>query len=412
MGYPSGASGYGSAGSEPPAAGGERAASGGARGPIWLGSALVAGLGVLNFLFGFLPYVKIEGITQLGGSDTTRTFFQFQTVTPLAFLLLGGVLAGVSLLPKQNWRAPAAAASIVGWLVLLFQSFSLDDGLGLGIGGYAVLVLGFVQAVLATLLLTVEVGMLKAPAGRPARRESGPQSGGQYPSSYGSTPGYERPAYGSGYGQQYGQPQPGQGPYGQSQPGQAAYGQGQTGQGQYGAGQPGQGQYGQAQSGQSQPGQSRPGQSQPGQGAGYGQQPYGRPQPEYGSAPYSRPPAPGYPAYGGQPPAQPYGDPQGPGQPAPGQSAGAADANADDVTQVFRQPGEEPARGRPQRPSSTPTSSTPGSDATRAHPAPEPDSTQAMPAPGPRTGAQPRTTAPSPADDDPTQAYRPPREEK
>ena len=172
MAYPTGASGYGSAGGEPPAAGGGKAASGGARGPIWVGSAVVAGLGLVNFLFGFLPYVKIEGITQLGGSDTTRTFFQFQTVTPLAFLLLGGVLAGISLLPKQNWRAPAAAASIVGWLVLLFQSFSLDDGLGLGVGGYAVLVLGFVQAVLAVLLLAVEVGLLETPAGRRARPES------------------------------------------------------------------------------------------------------------------------------------------------------------------------------------------------------------------------------------------------
>ena len=41
MAYPTGASGYGSAGGEPPAAGGGKAASGGARGPIWVGSAVV-----------------------------------------------------------------------------------------------------------------------------------------------------------------------------------------------------------------------------------------------------------------------------------------------------------------------------------------------------------------------------------
>lgn len=401
MAYPSGASGYGSAGGEPPATGGERAAGGGARGPIWLGTAVVAGLGVLNFLFGFLPYVKIEGITQLGGTDTTRSFFQFQTVTPLAFLLLGGVLAGVSLLPRQNWRAPAAAASIVGWLVLLFGSFSLDDGLGLGVGGYAVLVLGFVQALLAVLLLAVEVGMLKVPAGRPARTDSAAQPG-QYPTGYGS-----------GYGQQS---QPGSGPYGSGQYGSGQYGSGQYGSGEAGSAQYGSGQYGSGQTGYG-PGQY--GQGQPSQGAGYGQQPYGRPQPDYGSAPYSRPPSPppGYPPHGqpqGRPsapsPGQPYRGAQSQGQPArPGET------NANDVTQVFRQPSEEPTRVRPPQPPASaqqPPDVQPPSDATQAHPAPEPDSTQAMPAPGPETGAQPRTSTPNPPDDDATRAYRPRRDEK
>lgn len=246
MSYPTGGSGYNNA-PQPRAAGAKS-----------LPDLLVIGvavLGVLNFLLGFLAFVGSDL------SDKSANFFEANATGVLALLLFGGVLAGFSLLPKQDWKGAAAAASVTGFFAVLFQSFSLADGLKLQAGAYIVLIFALIQAAFAVAVVLLASGVISAPAPKPARTANyGPgygQSGygqqpyGQQPYGQSAYPAAGQP-YGQGqqpYGQQpYGQPQPGQQqagqPYGQQQPGQS-YGQ-QPGQpygqqGGYGQGYPGQG---------------------------------------------------------------------------------------------------------------------------------------------------------------------------
>ncbi|MFC7448242.1 DUF5336 domain-containing protein [Rhodococcus daqingensis] len=251
-------SGYGP--SEPPSAGL------GSKGLPYLLTLGVLALAIINFLLGFAPFAKV---TTFGDESLTQSSFEAgYPILALAFLLFGGLLAGLSLLPEQPYKGAAAAASVVGFLIALFFMFSLSEGVSLAVGGVTGLILAFVQAVLAVAVLLFSLGLLKPPAPKPAGYA--PQGYAQAPQPYGQPP------------QGYGQPQaPGQ-PYGQVPQG-----------------------YGQPQA---------PGYGQPQPQPGYGQQPYpggyGQPQ---GYAPPANPYAPPAPQQGyGQAP-QGYGQPQQPG---------------------------------------------------------------------------------------------------
>ncbi|WP_330228419.1 DUF5336 domain-containing protein [Nocardia sp. NBC_00508] len=341
MSYPTGGSGYNTPSpsapsSQSPAAGGGASSGSSATGSAAKGLPFflvvgVAALGVINFLLGFLPFVGSKPI-DLGGRrvsepETANLFEVASGSSLLGFLLLGGLLAGLSLLPKQNWTGAAAAASTAGFVALLFQSFNFGEGTELEVGAYILLVLAFVQTAVAITATLFEAGILKAPAPRPATAPSGfgqagygqqPPSFGQAQQSYGqgqpSQPGYgPSGAYGqSGYGSQAAPPQfPSQqpSPYGQSQP---SYGQGQQGQAY---GQP-QSPYGQSQptayGASQQPGSPYGGQPRPDESATqhFGGQPSGQQSP-YGSQGF------------GQQPSQPFGGEQG-GDPS------------SDATQAFR----------------------------------------------------------------------------
>ncbi|MGW4090850.1 DUF5336 domain-containing protein [Nocardia sp. NPDC004750] len=290
MSYPTGGSGYNTPSpsapsSQSPAAGGATSGSSAtgsdAKGLPFFLVVGVAALGVINFLLGFLPFLGRKPI-DIGGRtvSTTETanLFEVASGSPLlGLLLLGGLLAGLSLLPRQNWTGAAAAASTAGFVALLFQSFNFGSGSELKVGAFVLLVLSFVQAALAIAATLFEVGILKAPAPRPAAAPSGFGQGGY---------GQQQPSYGPGQ-QSYGQPgqQPG---YGASPYGQAGYGA-QSAPPQF-----------PSQQGQPSPyGQSQPsyGQSQQGQAYGQPQSPYGQSQP---TTAYGAPQQPGSP-YGAQP---------------------------------------------------------------------------------------------------------------
>ncbi|MFG1783603.1 DUF5336 domain-containing protein [Rhodococcus oryzae] len=276
----------------------------GSKGLPYLLTLGVLGLAIINFLLGFAPFAKV---TTFGDETLTQSSFEAgYPILALAFLLFGGLLAGLSLLPEQPYKGAAAAASVVGFLIALFFMFSLSEGVSLAVGGVTGLILAFVQAAVAVAVLLFSLGMLKVPAPKPAGYA--PQG---YPQGYGQPP--------QGYGQQA----PGQ-PYGQAQQG---YGQPQA------PGQPQPQPQPQAQPGYGQP-QPGYGQPQPYPG-GYGQQGY--PQP---ANPYA-PPAPqqGY----GQAP-QGYGQPQqsgpqdaatGPAPQSPEAPAPAADDGTAAPTQAF-----------------------------------------------------------------------------
>lgn len=315
---PSNAPGYGSQPTGSPA-GSSTTPEAGKGLPFFL-TVGVAALGVITFLLGFAPYLGSKPV-QIGGQTVGPTITSSLFESPggaalITIALFAGILAGLSLLPKQNWTAVVAASSFAAFLAILFTSFDLDDNVSLKWGGWVVLFFSFVQAVLAVLALLFETGIVKPPAPKPAT----PQGYGQQPfSTTGSQfqqPGYGQPA---GYGQQqpasYGQ----QGGYGQ-QPQQPSYGQ-------QGYGQPGQ---------------------QPQQPAGYGtgsqpQPGYGQQQPSYGQQPGGF----GQQSYGSQPqpaaadPAtQHFAAGQRPGQPFGGEQA--ADPAAD-ATRAFR-PGQDDAK--------------------------------------------------------------------
>lgn len=214
MSYPTGGSGYNqpapsAPSSQGPSAGGASSGSSAtgsdAKGLPFFLAVGVAALGVINFLLGFLPFLGSKpvdfGGSRVSGAESAKLFEVASGSPLLGLLLLGGLLAGVSLLPKQNWIGAAAAASTAGFFALLFQSLNFGEGTELKWGAYVLLVLAFVQAAIAIGALLFEAGILKAPAPRPAT-----------PSGFGQV----------GYGQQ-------QQPFGQGQP---SFGQGQPGYGQ------------------------------------------------------------------------------------------------------------------------------------------------------------------------------------
>ncbi|MET7771653.1 DUF5336 domain-containing protein [Nocardia sp. NPDC005366] len=374
MSYPTGGSGYNTPatpsassdlGQSPSGAAGTGSSASGsdAKGLPFFLVVGVAALGAINFLLGFLPYAAREFVNPVNGKTTTADSangFEAPITALLAILLFAGVLAGLSLLPKQNWKAVAAAASVAGFLGIVLQSFFLNDDATLKWGAYLLIFLALVQAGIAVAAVLFEAGILKPPAPKPATAPA-PQAG------YGQ----------GGYGQQaYGQSQPG-GQYGQTpgQYGQSAYGA-QPGAGsQYPSQQP----YGQSQPGQpSQPSQPVYGQSQPSQptyGAAPGQS-YGQQPPAYSQQPGYGAPQQGSPY--GSPAAQPRPDESATqhfggnqGQPRPDESA--TQHFGGNQGQQYGAPGygqppqpPQPPQSQPQQPFGSEQSKDPASDATKA----------------------------------------------
>ncbi|MFD4368461.1 DUF5336 domain-containing protein [Rhodococcus sp. NPDC058521] len=233
-----------------------------------------AALGVITFLLGFASFFEI------GGGDST---FGVPAISANAFeagiygvglLLLGGLLAGVSVVPKQNYVGAAAAASVAGFLTVLAEALTSDGSLK--IGAIAILVLGFVQVVVSVVALLFATGIVKAPEPKAAA----PQGFGGGQQGYG--PAAQQQAFGQGQQSQVpGQQQIQSQGYGPANQQAAAYGQAQQ---QQSYGQP-QSPYGQSAYGQQPYGQQ-----------GYGQQQYG--QPAYGQQQYPGYTAPGTPAFG------------------------------------------------------------------------------------------------------------------
>ncbi|MQY19131.1 DUF5336 domain-containing protein [Nocardia macrotermitis] len=322
MSYPSGGSGYNAPAPTPPTSAAgfaqQQPPSGGKTGApgssaIGLPFYLTAGtaiLGVINLLLGFAPFVSTSS-KDLGegmqiSASSSDFFFSFP-VAVLIVLLAGGLLAGISLLPKQNWIGASAAVSGAAFIGLIFIVIKVPDGANVGWGTWVVLFLALVQTAAAVAAVLFESGIVAMPTPKPAAPQAVPG-------------GYGAPGYGQ---QSYGQP----GQYGQqSQPGQSAQG--------------------------AQPGQSQPGQSQPQSQPSYGQQQYGQ-QPSYGQQP------------GGQSAQSPYGQAgqQQYGQQQYGQQPGQAQSPYGQQQYGQQQYGQQPGYAAQQQPSGANPTATPPSDA-------------------------------------------------
>ncbi|MDJ0107154.1 DUF5336 domain-containing protein, partial [Rhodococcus erythropolis] len=161
------------------------AAGGGTKNLGFILLIAVAALGLINFLLGFAPFTSISGSSSGIGSglDTSSSFFE-SSIYGLGFVFAGGVVAGVSLLPKQSYAGIAAALTLTGFFALVFAAFSVGTSdyvdISLGWGLIIVLILSFVQTVVAVAALLFEIGILKAPAPRPVAQQYGqPQGYGQ-----------------------------------------------------------------------------------------------------------------------------------------------------------------------------------------------------------------------------------------
>jgi len=148
----------------------------------------VAVLGVLTYLASYFPMVS----RLLPNGDE---LVEKGSTLPVDLVLLAGLLAAVSLLPKaKNYLAAVTAVSVLGALLLIQDTIDATDrGAGLWIAVSA----GVVQAALAISALLLDAGVITAPAPRPKYD----QYYGQYGGYYGQQ---QAPYQQSGYGTQYG----------------------------------------------------------------------------------------------------------------------------------------------------------------------------------------------------------------
>jgi hypothetical protein len=147
----------------------------------------VAVLGVLTYLASYFPMVS----RLLPNGDE---LVEKGSTLPVDLVLLAGLLAGVSLLPKaKNYLAAVAAVSLLGSLLLIQDTIDATDR---GAGLWIAVTAGVVQAALAIGALLLDAGVITAPAPRPKYDQYYGQYGGYY--------GQQAPYQQSGYGTQYG----------------------------------------------------------------------------------------------------------------------------------------------------------------------------------------------------------------
>ncbi|MEH3140319.1 MAG: DUF5336 domain-containing protein [Mycobacterium kyogaense] len=168
-------------------------------------SAAVAGLGLLAYLSYFAPQFTVEssdfpGLGELSGSSVGLGIAIVASV-------VGALLAGVGLLPKQKSRvALAAVASVLGFLLVISEVLNKPSGTSVAWGLWLVTAFTLLQAATAVVVLLFDSGILTPPTPRPKYEQ--PQYG-QYPGSYYGQPGQQgQPQHGQPQQQRPGYPTP------------------------------------------------------------------------------------------------------------------------------------------------------------------------------------------------------------
>lgn len=180
----------------------------------------VGGLGVLNFIWGFLPYLT----NNTGRTSESVSVFGFGPAYAPVLFLVAGVMALAPFLPKAE-LAPLLVAVLSAGTAIAVLVATISDGLlelvggsenvNRGAGLILLLITGLLQAVLAVAAYLFGSGVIKPSHGLSnlaASGSGGAQSGGgQASGAYGGPPSAP-----SGYGAQ------GYGPYGYG-PGGSGY---------------------------------------------------------------------------------------------------------------------------------------------------------------------------------------------
>jgi hypothetical protein len=190
----------------------ESEAAGPSKLPLYLAIA-VAVLGLAVYLSSFGPQFTISNseFPQLGSASGSTLGLGIAVLVAL----LSGLVAAVTLLPKQrNFAAVSAVAAVLAFLLIIGEVINAPSGATIDWALYLVIAFSVLQAIAATAWLLLDAGVITAPVPKPKYDQS------QQYNPYGAPGGY--------YGQPQGQPQQG-GPAQQRPNYPPQYGQGYQG---------------------------------------------------------------------------------------------------------------------------------------------------------------------------------------
>jgi Family of unknown function (DUF5336) len=172
--------------------------------PVYLTSA-VAALGLAVYLSSYGP------LFAAGADFLTPTLLDLGVVAAL----LGALIAGVGLVPKQK-AAPALVAvlSVLGFLLVIAIVLTAPSGVDIKWGLYLIIAFSVVQAIVAVAVLLFDAGVITPPVPRPRYEQPYGQYGapGPYygqphqpgpPHQQGTQLHQQRPGYPSPYGGGY-----------------------------------------------------------------------------------------------------------------------------------------------------------------------------------------------------------------
>jgi hypothetical protein len=145
------------------------AAEGPSKLPVYL-TAAVAALGLLVYVSSYFRQFASAG---------TEIFSPTLLDLGVVASLLGGLIAGVSLVPKQK-AAPALVAvlSVLGFLLAVAIVLTAPQGVEIQYGLYLIIAFSVVQAIVAVSVLLFDAGVITPPAPRPRFEQQ--QQYGQY----------------------------------------------------------------------------------------------------------------------------------------------------------------------------------------------------------------------------------------
>jgi hypothetical protein len=178
------------------------AAEGPSKLPMYL-TAAVAALGLAVYLSSYGP------LFEAGADFFTPTLLDLGVVASL----LGALIAGVGLVPKQKTSpAMVAVLSVLGFLLVVAIVLTAPQGVSIEWGLYLIIAFSVVQAIVAVAVLLFDADVITPPAPRPRYEQQ--QQYGQYggpgpyygqphqqpgpPQQQQQRPGYPSP-YGGGY---------------------------------------------------------------------------------------------------------------------------------------------------------------------------------------------------------------------
>lgn len=199
----------------------EPSAEGSSKLPVYLAAA-VAVFGLAVYLSSFGPQFTISNseFPQLGSASGSTLGLGIAVVAAV----LSGLLAGVTLLPKQkSFGAVVAATAVLAFLLVIAEVINAPSGAKIDWALYLIIAFTLLQAIAAVGWLLLDSGIIAAPTPRakyeqPQQQQYNPYSspGGYYgqQSQHGGGPGGGQPQQRPGYPQQYGQGgYPGGGPH-------------------------------------------------------------------------------------------------------------------------------------------------------------------------------------------------------
>jgi hypothetical protein len=175
--------------------------------PVYL-TAAVAALGLAVYLTSFGPLFTITSPDFPGLGDLSGASFGLELAVLAS--LVAGLLAGVSLLPRQKpYVAVVTVFAVLAFLLVIAEIIAKPSSASIGWALYLIIAFSVVQAIVAVAVLLFDAGVITSPV--PGPRYEQPQQYGQYggPGPYYGQPHrggppqrvpQQRPGYPSQYG--------------------------------------------------------------------------------------------------------------------------------------------------------------------------------------------------------------------